>query len=144
MRDRVKLAKRNPRVREIAIHVVHAEPGKFWFGEIRAIFNFVRDRVRYTLDINDIELVQDPLVTLDQGAGDCDDMCVLLASLLECVGHRCRFVALSFDGPTNYSHVIVQTKAAGEGTWISLDPTEDHPAGWHPPDSQGAMVVDAS
>jgi len=137
------MAKRDPQVRELAVHIVHAQPGKNWFGEIRAIFEFVRANVRYTLDTHDIEVLQDPLVTVQLGAGDCDDMAILLASLLECVGHPCRFVALSFDGPENYSHVLVQTRAAGEGQWLSLDATEDQPAGWHPENVQGAMVISA-
>ena len=110
--------------------------------QIRAIFNYVRENVRYMLDTNGIEVLQSAEFTLSAGSGDCDDFCILLATLLECCGHPCRFIALSFDGPGEFSHVICQTRGAGEGGWVTLDATENFPMGWFPPGAVDRMVQD--
>lgn len=131
-----------PLLRRMAIGIISHVPAKAWISEIRAVFNFVRERITYRLDTVDVEVVQSPEFTIESGSGDCDDFCVILATLLECVGHPCRFVALSFEGPGDYSHVVLQTRGAGSGPWITLDATEDQPMGWFPPGVTGQMVQD--
>ena len=97
------------------------------------MFNFVRDEIRYVLDTNDIEVLQSAQVTLKLGYGDCDDKCILLATLLECLGHPCTFLAMGFEPSEQYSHVIVVASGAGETRPISLDTTEPNRMGWFPP-----------
>ncbi len=53
----------------------------------KKLHRFVRDNIRYIKDIRDVETVAYPDITLQQGQGDCDDKSVLLASLLESIGH---------------------------------------------------------
>jgi transglutaminase-like putative cysteine protease len=112
-------------------------PNKAFYRETRALFNWVRNNIRYALDPQSTEYIRDPDQTLALGWGDCDDMCILLASLLTHAGHYARFCALAFEQPFEYTHVITQTKPAGEGDWIALDPTEDKPMGWFPPGAVG-------
>lgn len=121
--------------------LIEGIPGKKWFAEIRAIFNFVRDEIEYALDPDGIEYLQWPQETLRSGRGDCDCKCILLAALLEIAGHPCRFLGVGFEQDHGeISHVIVQTMAAAEGSWISLDATEDQPAGWSPEDVTSTML----
>lgn len=77
--------------------------------------------MRYVRDIRGIETVHDPDTMLRIMAGDCDDKSILLASLLESIGHRTRFVAIAY-APGQFSHVWVQDYIRGQ--WIDLEPTE--------------------
>lgn len=85
-----------------------------------------------------METLATPKATLEVRAGDCDDMAVLLATLLESVGKPTRFVALAFDGGP-FSHVITETHL-GSG-WIPLDPTVARATvGWRPTGASAAIV----
>lgn len=132
MAAETRKGKRNPLIRFTAAELVQQIPERNWFGEINTIFEFVRDNIRYTLDIDDTETIQQPQFTLQNGYGDCDDQCILLASLLCAVGHPCRFCAIGYT-LNEYCHVFVETRGGGETRWISLDPTEQVPMGWRPP-----------
>ena len=69
-------------IRELAVQLVRRAPPKDWQREIEALFNFVRNNVRYVRDIHAVETVQTPAKTLEFRAGDCDDMVTLLAAML--------------------------------------------------------------
>ena len=139
MRDLVRAGKRNPILRDAAQNVIRAVPAKNWLGEISAIFAFIRKNIRYSLDAHAIEIVQGPMITLRAAYGDCDDICVLLATLLESIGHPCVLAALGFEEPGNYSHVLVLTSGGGETELISLDATEPQAMGWFPPGVSSIM-----
>lgn len=121
--------------------LVYDIPPKDYVLEIATVFNFVRSRVRYALDVWSIETIQAPHVTLQNGYGDCDDHCVLLACALMLIGHQCAFCALGFEEPGSYSHVIVLCRPAGDGRAIALDATEPYPMGWFPPGVTCKMIA---
>lgn len=126
-------------VRQTALSLIADLPPKQWAREVRAVFDFVRDRVRYVRDIAGVETVQTPEVTLDLLAGDCDDKSVLLAALLESIGHPTRFIAVGYQSPGNYSHVYVETRVGAR--WVALDSTMPHEAGWAPRASIARMTL---
>ncbi len=125
------------RIRELSLAIVGAVPGKDYRGEIDRIFVWVRDNIRYTRDPVGVETVQTPSKTLDYMQGDCDDQVTLLSALLETVGIQTRFKAVGFT-PGHFQHVYLQARDNGE--WISLDPTEQVPWGWHPPGAVSEMI----
>ena len=110
-----------------------------WQCEINKCFEAVRDNIRYIRDVRGIETIQSPLKTMQFGQGDCDDKAVLLASLLESIGHPTRFVALKFTGHRVYSHVLTETRS-GKG-WLPMDAIITQPIGWYPPEPSKRMVV---
>lgn len=132
--------------RDISVRITAAElcrnlPQKDFFGEILSCFAFVQDNIRYTRDIRDVETLHTAKRILEQEYGDCDDKCILLASMLESIGHPTRFVAVGFQ-PGEYSHVFVDTvygpdqignNGKRQKSWLSLDATEKKPIGWRPP-----------
>jgi len=132
MRALVDAAKKSPVIRQAAINTIFMHPAQYDCAEVIALFEMVRDNVRYTKDINGVETLATPEKTLAMRIGDCDDLSVLLAALLESVGYPTRFVIDSYDGE-QWSHVYLC--AYCEGQWIALDPTEQVPAGWMPPDA---------
>lgn len=142
MRDMVRADVLDPRNLQLARQITSGIPNQAWVSEIRAIFNWVRDNIRYSLDPVSYELLQGSQNTIELGAGDCDDFCILLATLLDLSGHPCWFCALGFDAPLQFSHVIVQTRGAGETPTISLDATTTNPMGWFPPGVTCSMRCD--
>lgn len=140
MSELVKAGKKNPAIRQRATNLTQDLPQKDRIGEIRAIFNYVQNSIRYVRDIHNVETLHYAEQVMSQEYGDCDDKAILIASLLEAIGHPTRFVAVGF-APGEYSHVFVDVRlgapspSAGwlNGKWLSLDTTEPQPMGWRPP-----------
>lgn len=139
MRRLVIQYKHAPQIRELALDLISQLRPKDWGGEIKAVFEFVRDQIRYSRDIRGMETLQIPPVTLDLSAGDCDDKSTLLAALLESIGHPTRFVAVGYTAPGAYSHVYVETKLGPR--WVALDPTMPVAVGWSPRPPVARLVV---
>jgi transglutaminase-like putative cysteine protease len=121
-------------VREKAMELVSDVPQKSYFNEIKAVHEFVRDHIRYTMDINEVETISTPEKTLSYGQGDCDDKALLAAALLEALGHPARFVAVGSQ-PGDFTHVLVETlmyMKGGTSKWIPVETTEPVPVGWYP------------
>lgn len=124
---------RSPQIRRLAVELTtkgfwtgRGLPQKDFAGETRRLTEFVRDEIRYVGDIEGVETLHDPVTVIRQGAGDCDDKSLLLASLLLAIGHTPRFKAVAFveDG---YSHVWTQDRIGGR--WLDLETTEPVPFG---------------
>src|SRR5260370_17808778 len=96
MRAVTKAALNRTPVRQLAVQLVSDLPGKDYGAEIQTLHAFVRDAIRYVKDIRNVETVQTPERTLANRAGDCDDKAILLAALLEAIGHHARFTAVGF------------------------------------------------
>ncbi len=125
-----RIGKKSFAVHKAALSRVRGCAQKDWQCEVKQLHAFVRDSIRYVQDPIDIERIQTPDKTLELAAGDCDDKAILLASMLESLGHPSRFVAIGFE-PGTYSHVYVETKIGAN--WIPLETTEPVEAGWEPP-----------
>lgn len=138
MRDLVRAYKKNVPIRELAVRLVRGRNQKDWAGEIRSLQSFVRDRIRYVKDINGVETLHTPPKILAQKSGDCDDKSILLATMLESIGHPTRFIAIGLF-PGSFSHVLVETKIGNR--WIPLETTEPVNAGWYPANVANRMVV---
>lgn len=134
----VKHGRQHPEIRRKALELTQSLGQKETRAEIDAVFSFVRDGIRYVRDIHNVETLHYPEIVLEQGSGDCDDKAVLLASLLESIGHPTRFVALAFQ-PGQFSHVITDTRL-GYKRWLPMDPTENVPPGWRPPNIKDTMI----
>jgi transglutaminase-like putative cysteine protease len=127
----VKHFKKNIEIRSLALSLVSEVTGrKNWTGQIKAIHAFVRDNIQYVRDVKGVETLATPIKTLEFRAGDCDDQAVLLASLLESIGHSTRFVAMKLKTFGPYVHVFTETKIGyNPGQWYPLETTENFPAG---------------
>lgn len=97
-------------------------PNKAFKQEVIAIYDWVVNNIRYTQDVREVETLQTPDWTLKMRQGDCDDHAILLAALLQSVGHPVRFVAVKCEGAgPYYVHVFTQTKIGN--SWLALDTT---------------------
>lgn len=138
MREITRQAKKTLPVRSLAVELTNGKAQKDWIGELKSLHGFVRDQIRYVKDIRGVETVQTPDATLRIKAGDCDDKSVLLASLLESIGHPTRFVAIGF-APDDYAHVYVETRVGNK--WIPLETTEPVEIGWAAPNSVSRLTI---
>lgn len=106
---------------------------------IEILFKFVQ-AIPYIFDpAGSFDSVQNARHTLAKGYGDCDDLAVLLATLLALVGYRPRFVLAKYKESTQgFDHVYVDVILSdndphrpGATHRIALDPcSRSHAAGW--------------
>jgi len=105
---------------------------KDYLAEIKALFEWVQQHIRYTKDTVQVEVLHSARRMLELRAGDCDDMTILLGAMLEAIGHPVR-LALSGPDPLRqdlFTHIYLEVFHKGD--WISLDATMPHPMGWAP------------
>ena len=125
----VQQAKKNIVNRELSLSIVENLPPKCWSCEAKAIQQYVMNTIRYVRDIEGIETVATPEKTLEYGQGDCDDMVVLAATLLQCIGHPVRFIAVGFNNKA-LSHVLLETLIGNK--WLPMELTAPLPFGEYP------------
>lgn len=135
----VKGGKKSGVVRAKALELTQHLRQKDRLGEIQALWFFVKNNIRYVRDINGVETVHTPEQVLRQESGDCDDKALLLASLLESIGHPSAFIAIGTQQPGKFSHVMAATRM-GATKWIPLETTEPVSFGWFPPNVKAKMI----
>lgn len=120
------------RQRAIDILLARGVRPKNYLGEINALFQWVQRNIRYTRDPFRVEVLHSPRRMLELQAGDCDDMTILLGSMLESIGHPVRLVITGPNPlkPRLFSHIYLEVHHYGR--WIPLDATMPHPMGWSP------------
>lgn len=161
LRVMVKLAKQyktHPTIRELAKGLVGSCAPRDQWCEVTQLQHFVRDHVRYTLDVHGVETVQTPLNTLGYieqpdgtwvpngsppvAAGDCDDSSTLLAALLLSIGIPGAFCAVAVNDETEFSHVLVEARLAGVADYVPLETiVAGAEPGWFPPDATCQMLA---
>lgn len=134
--------KLDPEIRKFVANSINKRCGKDWCvrerdydGEIVAVFNAVRQNVRYTGDIWGVDTFQSPVRTLELGTGDCDDMSMIIASCLMSIGYPIRFRVIRTKNSSDFNHIFVLCGRPPKEPkqWVSLDATVAKPAGWYPP-----------
>jgi len=140
MRAIVEEMKSNLQIRRVASVLIKNIPSQNRIGQIRSVFRFVADRIRYMRDPFRKEHLANPLETLQVQAGDCDCKSILLATLLESCGFETQFVLVP-------KHVFVRVRIKASDIkriplrsfyiedkgkyWIPLEsPAEGVPVGW--------------
>lgn len=101
-----------------------------YLSEYLAVLNWVRKNVRYSRDPRTIEQVKTPDVTLETRTGDCDDLSVLIGSMVGQIGAQLRLVAGGFrDGARHpqtgepiLAHVWLEAFEPNVKAWVVLDP----------------------
>lgn len=140
MRDAVRAGIRDPNmiVRNQALAIVKGVKQKDFRGEVEAVYEWVRDNIRFVRDIRGIETVAHPARTLELGQGDCDDISVLISALLESLSFQTRFLAVGFR-PGELSHVLTEVRL--REWWVPLETTVDGAyIGWYPPRIRESMI----
>lgn len=110
MKKIVEYFKAYPPLRLLAIEIInrYGARNKDYRAEALAIEKFIKEHIRYVKDIQGIETLQTPPLTLKAKRGDCDDHAILVASLLASIGHKTAFALYKSPGASDYSHVYVR------------------------------------
>ena len=122
----------HPEIRVAALEAVRGSVKNL--NEIDYVLDWVKKNVEFRGE--NAETLQSPVVTLQLGAGDCDDHSTLSAALLRSLGYNVRFktVATSVSDPSQFSHVYVLVQDKRTAEWKALDSTVPRSfAGWEPP-----------
>jgi hypothetical protein len=132
--DLIRQGAKDFHVRQTAIDILlqRAVKPKDYLGEIKALFEWVQQNVRYSKDTFRVEVPHSANRMLELRAGDCDDMAILLGAMLEAVGHPVRLVLTGPDPLRRdlFSHIYLEV--SHKGRWIPLDSTMPYPMGWAP------------
>lgn len=107
-----------------AIDIVRGVAAFDEFGEVEALYAWVKRNIRYTKDPVTKEKLYPPQELLKVRAGDCDDISMLLGALLISIGYPARWITLSANAqhPEEFSHIYVEAEVpAGSSNWIPMD-----------------------
>lgn len=126
----------DPAVRMLALAITRDLPELDAESIARTVHAAVRDRVRYVGEAG--ELIQDPIVTWEMAAGDCDCQTRLVLGLLRSLGVGAALVGFEVDG-TGLGGVEVRhacpTWERGPGDLVWMETTLPARFGEHPLDA---------
>lgn len=111
--------------------------------EVRAIWDFAVQNIRYVLDPEDedgSDLYMDVTTILAAGGGDCDDFTIFFATMLKSVGYQMKARVISLDGK-KWAHIypLVLLPKGQSRFQMPLDATENgKPMGWEYPRAAAA------
>jgi transglutaminase-like putative cysteine protease len=149
-----------PNIRNTADEIARSYPGTYNIYQVCAIYDNVKDKIKYVSDPRGHDFWAPANTTLNVGAGDCDDKAILLSSMLEAVGGTTRiyltdthaFAAVyigngagAIEAATRgvkayYGDVDVNYLTDKQGSWMMLDPTSSLYAGGLPGKTAQAKV----
>lgn len=101
--------------------------------EADALFFWLKENIKYYHDPIEAELLQNPLITIQERAGDCDDMVILLASLNKAIGNDIAYVTISLPGEMEFSHIYMLVICRVTGKIKGYDPASYDNPGYIPP-----------
>ena len=122
----------DPSVRALALQTTRSCPSRNDMCEIRAIFDLVKRRVRYTGDVRGMDTYQSAKRSLEWGGGVCDESCVAMTSLLRHLVFQVG-VRVADTGGNDWDHVyaIVGIPKDTPTSYVALDTTMAHSVpGW--------------
>src|SRR5215510_4306484 len=104
---------------------------------LSVLFNYVQGLTYIHDPAGSFDSVSSARTTLAKGTGDCDDLAVLLATMMALLGFEPRFVLARMNAKSKgYDHVYVDTVLRRSGERIALDPcTRHYGIGWETPGS---------
>lgn len=142
----------HPKIQKLARAILLSEhvPSSHYATESKAIGRFVQRVMRYLRDPSGYEQLQDPLLMIDDiqkgmAQGDCDDMSLLIATLLLAIGHDPKFRVVRYrgsHGPFNHIYVVDYEKNhGGKPERIVLDAIiKDQLIGYEVPHASGEEI----
>lgn len=137
MHEMVLKAKTDPAFRELALWLSRdgdaSRDWKNYQAELENVFNSLRKVVTYRRDPYQVEWVHNPWHTLRLGAGDCDDMSVLISAMMGAIGAQYRFITLKAEAarPDEWSHVFAEINVPKLG-WVGADLSVANDLGFRP------------
>jgi transglutaminase-like putative cysteine protease len=135
IQDLIYKSIQDPEMRKLALQITSHCPERDGECEAKAIYDYVKENVRYTGDvgairqpdgsIEGIDLYQSARRTLEFGGGDCDDQSILVATLLANNGITPRLRVMKESSNEDYSHIfpLAGLSKNNPTRWVALDTT---------------------
>jgi hypothetical protein len=137
--DRSQLAHR------VAVALVSRVPQKDFRGQLRMVYEYLRQHVRFKRDTFDREHLRHPdqllseILNTGATAADCDDVAMLGAALVRALGMAPVFVTMARGFNAPYEHVYFGAEL--DGQIVPMDPQERTPFGQHTPPASARRRV---
>jgi len=121
MRTLIDDALRDSSIIRQAKDIVAGVPSFDDAAEVAALYHWVYSHIKFRKDPVNKEALYPPAELLKIRAGDCDDIAMLLATLVMAIGYPARLVTVSANpqAPDQFSHVYIEAHVAGR--WVPLD-----------------------
>jgi len=125
----------DPEMRKLALQITSRCPERDGQCEAKAVYDYVKQNVRYTGDVapirfpngevEGIDLYQSARRTLEFGGGDCDDQSILVATLLALNGITPRLRVMKERKNEDWSHIypLGGLPKTAPTNWVALDTT---------------------
>lgn len=150
LRDIVRQYGRDPRVHDLASEIIRRSgvPPRDYKGQAAVLLKWIQNPQNVYYINEPGERLQSPTYTLRVKRGDCDDMAILLAAMLESVAIEWRFVLSGRDGRGKLVRWIEGQPRIPGGRWthiylaaliptgqgrkqlVFMEPTLPKPLGW--------------
>lgn len=149
--EMIKRGRDDPHVRKFTTAAITKKCDKRWCidegsyeAEVKAVFDHVRENIRYVRDTQGKDLFQHPRRTIEFQSGDCDDYSIVLCSCLGSIGYPTRLRVIRTKGSRDWNHIyaLVGLPPRSPSRWIALDASLPKPAGWEAPASMVADRLD--
>ena len=124
MKNIARTRSTHPLIRRLALNIIQDAnlPSHHYLDECKAIGEYVRKFVRYQKDPQGTEQLTDPVLLVKmiqegRAMGDCDDISLLIATLILSAGHNCSFRIVKYKkilGPYNHIYVVVRENNLGK------------------------------
>lgn len=138
IQDLIHESVKQPELRKLALQITRNCPARDGACESQAIYEWVRQHVRYTGDIaphkhgrnggyEPIDLFQRADRTIEFGGGDCDDHTIVVATLgiLNGIQAKARVTSRNAGPQEDYTHIypLLGTPKMRPGRWVAADTT---------------------
>jgi len=132
--EEIEDGKADPKIRLLVANIIRDIPERDYLGELNAIFDWVKQNVRYTHDPYNLELFNRPKRVIEYGIADCDDLTILLGSMVQTIGYpiKLRVIGVNSDEPEHIYLMagIPPIENSEPSDWIAMDASVDEPMGW--------------
>lgn len=139
-------------VRRLAVQAVstrcgdgHCVPEGDYDAEVIAVCKSLRQRYRYVRDTYGKDLFQHPARTLEFGGGDCDDISILICSMLGSIGYPTRLRVIRTKTAKDWNHIycLVGLPPQNPTRWVPIDlSVPGAEPGWEAPANKIAQHKD--
>lgn len=124
-------------VRKLMIH--RQRPGYQALDDMKVIYAFVRDSLRYTREKDGTDVFMMGEEALKRGYGDCDEQTQIVGILASNAGYRVKVKAVGFRGKGGrFTHIY--PLAFVNGTWVPMDVTYQKGVGVEVPHERSIEV----